>query len=139
MLVDEVHEIDGVVRVGHGKRVVAKREPTNSPVVILHKFTVSFFALLFAENERLARPAGDARLLFEVFEVVGAAVRPSPVGSPGGFDLQNSEVDAHLNDLSGVGRLHQTGLDYAGLKVPPSKGSVNVLLHGLLALKMKDQ
>src|SRR5437762_6381297 len=102
-------------------------------MVILHELAVGFLALLLAEDEALAGAVCYARLLFEVVVERVVAVRPGAVGPVGRFDLQDAEIDTHLNDLPAVAGLHHACLHHAGLVVPTLQRGVDVLLHwGLL-------
>src|SRR2546430_1417768 len=130
MLVDEVHEEKRMVGIGHSERIIAKSQPADPAVVVLDEFPVRLLALFFAKGEGLAGSASDASLLFQVFEIVGGAVRPSAIGPTNGLNLQNAEIDAHLNDLPAIGGLDQPRLHYTRLIIPTSKGPVDILLHG---------
>ena len=48
MRLDEIHQGQGVVRIGHGTGIAAERQPADAPMVILQELAVGFLALLFA-------------------------------------------------------------------------------------------
>ncbi len=99
MSLDEIHEGQRVVGVGDGSGIIAQRQPANAPMVILQKLAVGFLALLLTEHHGAAGFAGHACLLLQIGQVSRLPMRPGAVGLGGGLDLENPQIDAHLDDL----------------------------------------
>src|SRR5215831_14621587 len=99
-------------------------------MVVLNKFPVGLFGVFFTQHEALPGAVGDARLLPKIIVIGGVAVRSRTVGTAARFDLKQSQVHPHLDDLSAACSLDQSGLNDAGLEIPALQSVINVLAHG---------
>src|SRR5207253_259365 len=95
-----------------------------------------FHALLFGKRKGTARALGRGRLFLQIVEIGGQPVRPSAVGPVRRLDLQDAEIDAHLEDVPAVARLHHPRLDHARLEFPTIERGVDILVHGKIPRKL---
>jgi hypothetical protein len=114
VIATEIHQPQRVIGVGHRIAELTQTQPAVAAVIVLHELAIGLLALLFGEDEVLAEMD---RFADEIVVITLKAVRAFAIGPTFGFELQNAEVDTHLNHLAAVvpfddadvGRVHLVG------------------------------
>src|SRR5262245_13331580 len=109
-------------------------------MVKLHELAVRFLTLLLAQHESVLALGRHPRLPLKILKVGVLPVGLRAVRAALRLQLQDAQIDAHLDDLpaAGASRLHEPRLNHAGLELPAFQDEIDVLFH-YARLSSKDR
>ncbi len=120
----EIHERQAMVGIAHRPAELTKRQPAHPAVIELDELTVGLGALLFGEDETVPLVQGQPQ---QIVEVRLGPARAGAVGAIFDFQLQDTQVDAHLQYLASVARPGEPGDNLAGLVLPALQHMIDIL------------
>ena len=129
MTLDEVHERQRMIRILDCPAILPQRQPAHAAMIKLQKLPVRFLTLVVAQGKISLGFARQPVLLLQIIEESRMPMRMRAIRPARRFKLQRAEVDAQLDDLSAIVRLHEPGLGDAGLVLPIFQNEIDVLIH----------
>ncbi len=113
-----------MVGILHRATKLAQREPAHAAVVKLHKFSIGFAALLFAEDEAVSFMQGLSQ---QIIEVGLGSSGAGTIRTALGLELQDPQIDPHLQDFAAVPCPNQPSDNVTRLELPGFQYVVDVL------------